>query len=211
MFGLNTFKTISVALVVVAAGWAGTAQAATVSASCPDEADWERYFTLSSDDPDVSSISCYGWGEEANDNFDAALNAQLDADGYELVGKVENGASPDSVYDDLISMLGGTGGEFDLTESVEVVLVFKVGGGSACRDDDYEGNACVPVYAAFEVVTTGAALLAWSVDSTGRTNQGLSHVTIYTKPAVIPVPAAGLLLIGALGALGLAKRRRRAA
>lgn len=42
---------------------------------------------------------------------------------------------------------------------------------------------------------------------------GLSHFSIYTGPRVpeVPIPAAGLLLIGALGGLGLASRRRRRA
>lgn len=39
----------------------------------------------------------------------------------------------------------------------------------------------------------------------------LSHVSLYTTPAPIPVPAAGLLLITALGGLGFAARRRRKA
>ena len=46
----------------------------------------------------------------------------------------------------------------------------------------------------------------WSRD------KGLSHLSFYdTKPAVIPVPAAGFLLIGALGGLAALRRRRRAA
>lgn len=45
----------------------------------------------------------------------------------------------------------------------------------------------------------------------GGQQPALSHVSLYTTPAPIPVPAAGLLLITALGGLGLAARRRRKA
>jgi hypothetical protein len=40
--------------------------------------------------------------------------------------------------------------------------------------------------------------------------QGISHVSLYgvLAPAAVPVPAAGLMLMGALGALSLARRRK---
>lgn len=41
-------------------------------------------------------------------------------------------------------------------------------------------------------------------------DQRVSHITVYGNVAPIPVPAAGLLMLGALGALGsLAARRRK--
>ena len=43
-------------------------------------------------------------------------------------------------------------------------------------------------------------------------NKGLSHISFYDTappPAPVPVPAAGLLLMGALAGLGLIKRRRQ--
>jgi hypothetical protein len=49
----------------------------------------------------------------------------------------------------------------------------------------------------------------------GRWTSGkdLSHASVWYSgtPAAIPLPATGLLLIGALGGLGLARRRRKAA
>jgi hypothetical protein len=44
-----------------------------------------------------------------------------------------------------------------------------------------------------------------------QNSAGLSHITLYTSPAPIPLPAAGFLLLGALGGLAAVRRRRRAA
>ena len=50
-----------------------------------------------------------------------------------------------------------------------------------------------------------------ALTNNGGNQPALSHVSLYTTPAPIPVPAAGLLLITALGGLGVAARRRRKA
>jgi hypothetical protein len=44
-----------------------------------------------------------------------------------------------------------------------------------------------------------------------QNSAGLSHITLYTSPAPIPLPAAGFLLLGALGGLAAVRRRRRTA
>lgn len=54
----------------------------------------------------------------------------------------------------------------------------------------------------------------WSTQAltVGNDNQpALSHVALYTTPSVIPLPAAGWMLLSALGGLGLVARRRRKA
>lgn len=56
--------------------------------------------------------------------------------------------------------------------------------------------------------TNGGSLeLTWD----GNSASGLSHVTEFGGTTPIPVPAAGFLLITALGGLGLAARHRRKA
>ncbi len=42
-------------------------------------------------------------------------------------------------------------------------------------------------------------------------NPDISHLTLYNTPAVVPLPAAGWLLLMGLGGLGVASRRRRKA
>ena len=54
--------------------------------------------------------------------------------------------------------------------------------------------------------TNGGSLeLTWD----GNSASGLSHVTEFGGAVPIPLPAGGLLLITALGGLGIAVRRRR--
>lgn len=68
-------------------------------------------------------------------------------------------------------------------------------------------------FAAYLLDITAGINGAWSTQalSVGRNgNQpSLSHVSLYTTPAPVPLPAAGILLITALGGLGVAALRRR--
>ena len=211
MFGLTTVKTFAMAALVAAASFGasfGAAQASTVTSTCPDSGTWDRTFTLSSSDGNVSSIDCYAWGAGPAIQ-DPALTSQLAADGYDYAGTVSyvNPAGDTSGFDDMYSLLGSEGGSFDTTGTYDAVLIFKVGP-EACPSQTVPGLLCVPAFAAFEVSTTGDALLGWATD---KCMDGLTHVSIYLKPAAVPVPAAGVLLLGALGALGALKRGKRSA
>jgi len=205
MYGLTQMKTLAMAALFAAASL-GAAQAATVTSTCPDSGSWDRTFTLSSGDANVTSIDCYGWGAGPAIQ-DPVLTGQLAADGYDYAGTVSdiNPAGDTSGFDDLYSMLGGEGGSFDTLGAYDAVLIFKVGP-AICPSQTVPGLPCVPAFAAFEISTTGDALLSWATD---KCMDGLTHVSIYLKPAAVPVPAAGFLLLGALGALMALMRGKR--
>lgn len=71
-------------------------------------------------------------------------------------------------------------------------------------------------FAAYLLDLTAGLEGEWStqalfVGKNNNNNPTLSHVSLYTTPSPIPLPAAGWLLITALGGLGIAARRRRKA
>ena len=196
MFHSRTLTTLATA--VVLAVWGGVAAAATTT-ECPGAAAAGRDFTLTTNDPVTNT--CYMWGDN-NDSNDAVFQAAILADfgpDYGLIDKIE---IPDDdgpgILDGLASLLGGTGGTFgpiDLTGLTDVIIVFKTGTGGT-----------TPGFAAFLLADFIDFVSGeWSVTE----KQGLSHISIYANVAPIPLPAAGFLLIGALGGLGLMRRRRK--
>jgi hypothetical protein len=205
MFGLTRLKTIAVAATLVAAAWVGAASATTVEATCGDDS---RNYWLSSEDDTLVSITCYAVGEEIS-IFDEDLHQSLIEDGYEFasyIGQHVVIGDVSAFFSGLFELLGGVGGTFDVNQAVDAVLIFEMAP-RLCGAQ----TLCDPVYGAFEISVTGATILEWAFTPHEQRGRGLNHVSVWLKPAEVPLPAAGLLLLGGLGALGVAKRRRKAA
>lgn len=181
----------------------GAAQAGSVGATCPNTGAWDRYFSLSSDSAAVSSVGCYGWGN-ADDGVSPDVQADLDADGYTLSGVV---SSTETVagFESMAALLGGFGGGFNISKVIDAVIVFKATAALCTSPTPVDALRCMPSFAAFDVRTTGAALFNWAT----TLNKGaLRFALIYERPVPVPLPAAGLLLLGALGGLTALRRRK---
>lgn len=177
--------------------------AAQALTTCPDDAGYDRYFTLYVAAPATST--CYAWGDK-NDSNDAAFQALLLADFPDIVLIDKNDDGTGGILDGTSGLNGGTGGYFslDLTGLTNVILAFKTGiGRCGTKPNRY---ACDPAFAAFQIIGTGIISGTWGVNL----KQGLSHISLYASPAPIPLPAALPLLAAGLGVFGLIKRRRKA-
>ena len=121
----------------------------------------------------------------------------------------------------LAAKTDGTGGNGNITFGTKPTAGDATGAWSLNNPNGYteifitlvQGNS----FAAFLLDTTKTLAGGfWATSGPGGSVQGLSHSSVYyrgtgTPPSTIPVPAAGLLLVGALGGLLASKRRRKTA
>lgn len=197
MLGTQAFKTL--VTVGALAMLAGGANAATVTTYCPGTSDTgDREFTITIEGP--TAAGCLLWGEGNTDTpaNEAAILAEVSpavlldkSDGASLVPGVEILVTGVQSLSGLWEIVVPTG--FTLTNAF---LALKSGNGQLDPD-----------FALFSI-PDGILSGSWSI---AAGSQSLSHISLYGTlvPATIPLPAAGFLLIGALGGLGLASRRRR--
>lgn len=192
------FKMIAAAALVASAAWAGAASATTCPT--PGTLGVERFLNLVTD-PGSTCIDS-GTNAAADDEF------MLAHPEYAQIAKAESETpnALDGIVDATTgSLFSGTSGVIDFTPISgysDFVILFKLGHPATSES-----------WFAFLIPAAGFTGGTWNVvDEYGYpwNGQDLSHTTLYGVSAV-PIPAAGLLLIGALGGLVGLRRRRKAA
>lgn len=201
MFGLKIILPAAAATFVAVVG-TSSVQAATVYCPASTDSDVTVGYEYTSD----PSVVCLASGDD-NPAENAFENSSAFPEGFNIVTKTDDSGFilsdwflnvSDDGDDDLQS---GTNGSFTFlgnSQYDDFVLLFKGGGNDLAN------------WSAIRLPTTPLDI-DWKIVDTGPGSRALSHVTIYGSPSPIPLPAAGWLLITALGGLGIAARRRRKA
>lgn len=197
MLGLNGMRNLALAAVLSLA--AGAAGAATATCNVTD-ADGHPVagYTVSVTD----SAGCYAWGNgniNGNVLHDPILNAAdmggntfepvaTPIDGIAYIGEVGVDGGSATGYNKASGTIdiGSLGDGYS-----DLVLAIKFGDNWASFLISAEDNP-----------------FTYSISP--KKGAGMSHVLLYGVPAPVPLPAAGLMLMGALGGLTVAKRRRKA-
>jgi len=194
MIGLGNFKTLAAAAVLVMA--AGVASAAPLACS-----------TLA---PNVSNLVTLNIGCQAlitpDNDSNTGVSGMFGVTDWTQIAKVD--PLPGSSGGFLTIAGNLQEGTWSINASVlsswnKIMLVFK--GGDKALPDAVIGYLINTLSGDYDSPFFDAKNGGFKV-------KDISHVSLYVSdPATIPVPAAGFLLVGALGGLAALRRRRRAA
>lgn len=195
MLGLNGLRNIALAAVLSLAAGAAGAATATCSVTDADGHPVSSY-TVSGTD----SAGCYAWG---NGNINGNPTGDPLLTGSNTVnGTITPVATP---YSDLTYL--GAPSYTQVTGSSTVSGTIDIG---------TLGDGYTDLVLAIKFGDNWASFMISAEDNpfsysiTPKRGAGVSHMGLYGVPAPVPLPAAGLMLLGALGGLTVVKRRRKA-
>lgn len=185
-------KTIALKALMAAGAFALAAQAAD-ALSCSAGG---VTFTLTQGAPDVAAgASCTG----GNDLNTITSTYSL----FSLTGWTLGDSTGSSAGDGTVSFLQAPTGGGDLWSVSnphgysDIIVVIK------------QANA----FGAFLLDASAALSGTWLTNGPGQSVGGLSHASVYYtgSPSTVPLPATGILVLGAMGALAAVKGRRKSA
>lgn len=210
MFGLTAFKTSAAAAVIAAASWAGAASATTVEYVGTGQG---TTYTIAFDDDTSGQIgvTVTATGSSADMlglGFDwggSALDTTLPDTDFVWVSS-NTGQGITNVCTDTLSCGPGLNFNGALPQDETFDYIVRMGASGS-------GGGLITDFSFY--ILTDESLDDVLTDSFGiraqSTEEGSIKLVDFTRVAEVPLPAAGFLLLGGLGALGAMKRRRKAA
>jgi hypothetical protein len=226
MFGLNLIKTSAVAAVLAVAGWAGAASATTVTTSdvgtswsvdmtCTTNANCagvssEVTYTLVSVDTSNPNQVVWNMSMTIANTSSQFVTGTSSSTGY--LTAVGFDTDPNATMSNFTNVAGGTtwgGGPGSIPSTTTELCVWD--GANCSASGNHAMTYGTSDQVTFSLTTLGSGTsLTFDGEAVKFAGVGPRKASYeFGTPAPVPLPAAGLLLLGGLGALGAAKRRRR--